>query len=209
MTAGPTQEPMDPVRFISNPSSGKMGFAIARAAEQRGARVTLISGPSSLRDPYDVKVIRIQTAAQMASAVFEHFDHADIIIKSAAVSDYRPKDVTAEKMKKEKDEMVLNLVKNPDILAEIGHRKGDRFLVGFAAETEALEQHATEKLTKKNLDMIVGNIVKGDDSAFGSDENRATLYYRDGTQEALPMMDKEVLAHRLLNRIIERINKDP
>jgi phosphopantothenoylcysteine decarboxylase/phosphopantothenate--cysteine ligase len=207
VTAGPTQEPMDPVRFLSNPSSGKMGFSIAGAAEQRGAQVTLISGPCGLCDPYGVKVIRIQTAAQMATAVFEQFDYADIIIKSAAVCDYRPRDITAEKMKKEKDEMVLNLVRNQDILAEIGQRKGGRFLVGFAAETELLDQHATKKLSKKNLDMIVGNIVKGEDSAFGSDSNRASLYYRDGTQEAFPMMDKEDLAHKLLDRIVERMDK--
>ncbi len=205
VTAGPTQEPMDPVRFLSNPSSGKMGYAIARAAQRRGALVTLISGPTSLQDPSDVKVIRIQTAAQMASAVFEHFEAVDIIVKSAAVSDYRPKESTAEKMKKEKNEMVLNLVRNQDILAEIGQRKGDRFLVGFAAETEALDQNATKKLRKKNLDMIVGNIVKGEDSAFGSDTNRVSLYYRDGNQEALPMMDKEGLANRLLDRIVERM----
>ena len=207
VTAGPTQEPMDPVRFISNPSSGKMGFAIARAAQQRGAQVTLISGPSSLQDPSDVNVIRIQTAAQMASAVFEHLEPVDIVIKSAAVSDYRPRDITVEKMKKKKNAMVLNLVRNQDILAEIGQRKGDRFLVGFAAETEALDQNATKKLHKKNLDMIVGNIVKGQDSALGSDVNRVSLYYRDGTQEVLPMMDKESLAHRLLDRIVERVNK--
>lgn len=207
VTAGPTQEPMDPVRFLSNPSSGKMGYEIARAAQMRGALVTLISGPTSLQDPSDVTVIRIQTAAQMASVVFENFEEMDIIVKSAAVSDYRPRESTAEKMKKGKKEMVLNLVRNNDILAEIGQRKGDRFLVGFAAETEALDQNATKKLSKKNLDMIVGNIVKGEDSAFGSDTNRATLYYRDGTQEALPMMGKESLAHRLLDRIVERSNK--
>lgn len=206
VTAGPTQEPMDPVRFLSNPSSGKMGFAIARAAEHRGAHVTLISGPTSLQDPCNVKVIRIQTAAQLASAAFENFPHADIIIKSAAVSDYRPREVGSEKMKKKKDAMVLNLVRNQDILAEMGQRKGSRFLVGFAAETEALDQHATEKLQIKNLDMIVGNIVKGEDSAFGSDTNKVTLYYRDGTQEALPVMDKEGLAHKLLDRIVQRVD---
>jgi phosphopantothenoylcysteine decarboxylase/phosphopantothenate--cysteine ligase len=206
VTAGPTQEPMDPVRFLSNPSSGKMGFAIARAAEHRGAHVTLISGPTSLQDPCNVKVIRIQTAAQLASAAFENFPHADIIIKSAAVSDYRPREVVSEKMKKKKDEMVLNLVRNQDILAEMGQRKESRFLVGFAAETEALDQHATEKLQIKNLDMIVGNIVKGEDSAFGSDTNKVTLYYRDGTQEALPVMDKEGLAHKLLDRIVQRVD---
>lgn len=206
VTAGPTQEPMDPVRFLSNPSSGKMGFAIARAAEHRGAHVTLISGPTSLQDPCNVKVIRIQTAAQLASAAFENFPHADIIIKSAAVSDYRPREVGSQKMKKKKDAMVLNLVRNQDILAEMGQRKGSRFLVGFAAETEALDQHATEKLQIKNLDMIVGNIVKGEDSAFGSDTNKVTLYYRDGTQEALPVMDKEGLAHKLLDRIVQRVD---
>ena len=205
VTAGPTQEPIDPVRFLSNPSSGKMGYAIARAAQQRGALVTLISGPNSLQDPSDVKVIRIQTAAQMASAVFEHFKEMDIIVKSAAVSDYRPKESAIEKMKKEKNEMVLNLVRNQDILAKIGQQKGDRFLVGFAAETEALDQNATKKLRKKNLDMIVGNIVKGEDSAFGSDTNKVSLYYRDGNQEVLPMMDKESLANRLLDRIVERM----
>ena len=205
VTAGPTQEPMDPVRFLSNPSSGKMGYAIARAAQQRGALVTLISGPVSLQDLPDVKMIRIQTAAQMASFVFEHFEEMDIIVKSAAVSDYRPREISVEKMKKEKNEMVLNLVRNQDILAEIGQRKGDRFLVGFAAETEALDQNASKKLRKKNLDMIVGNIVKGEDSAFGSDTNNVSLYYRDGTQEALPMMDKEGLAHKLLDRIVERM----
>jgi phosphopantothenoylcysteine decarboxylase / phosphopantothenate---cysteine ligase len=205
VTAGPTQEPMDPVRYLSNPSSGKMGFAIARAAQQRGAHVILISGPSSLQDPSGVNVIRVQTAAQMASAVFEHFEQVDVVIKSAAVSDYRPRDIAVEKMKKKKNAMVLNLVRNQDILAEIGKRKGDRFLVGFAAETEALDQNATEKLHKKNLDMIVANIVKGEDSAFGSDANRVSLYYRDGTRESLPMMDKESLAHMLLDRIVERI----
>ena len=208
VTAGPTQEPMDPVRFLSNPSSGKMGFSIAMAAEQRGAQVTLISGPSGLRDPYGVTVIRVQTAAQMASAVFECFEHSDIVIKSAAVSDYRPMDFAVEKMKKEKDAMMLNLVRNSDILAQLGQRKGDRFLVGFAAETEALDRHATRKLTQKNLDMIVGNIVKGDDCAFGSDTNRASLYYRDDTKEELPMLDKDCLARILLDRIVERINKD-
>lgn len=207
VTAGPTQEPMDPVRFLSNPSSGKMGFAIAKAAEQRGAQVTLISGPSSLQDPWGVRVIRVQTAAQMASAVLEGFEHADIIIKSAAVSDYRPRESATEKLKKEKDEMVISLVRNLDILAEIGQRKGNRFLVGFAAETEALDQHATQKLSQKNLDMIVGNIVKGDESAFGSDTNRVSLYYRDGSQETLPMMDKDCLAHKLIDRIVERIIK--
>jgi len=197
---------MDPVRFISNPSSGKMGYAIAGAAEQRGAQVTLVSGPTGIQDPYGVEVIRVQTAEQMADAVFKFVERADIVIKSAAVSDYRPKEMRANKMKKDDQEMLIKLVRNRDILAEIGQQKGKRFLVGFAAETQALDQHATEKLAKKNLDMIVGNIVKGEESAFGSDTNQASLYYSDGTKEALPMLDKERLSHILLDRIVARIN---
>jgi phosphopantothenoylcysteine decarboxylase/phosphopantothenate--cysteine ligase len=206
ITAGPTQEPMDPVRFISNPSSGKMGFAIAAAAEQRGAQVTLVSGPTTLAAPYGVDVIQVQTAQQMAAAVFEHADQAHIVIKAAAVSDYRPEAVSKEKVKKNDPDMLIKLVRNSDILAEIGKKKGERFLVGFAAETENLDQNATDKLSQKNLDMIVGNIVKGVDSAFGSDTNQATFYYRDGSQEKVPRMEKDGLAHLLLDRIVARIN---
>jgi len=206
VTAGPTQEPMDPVRFISNPSSGKMGYAVASAAEQRGAQVTLISGPTSLPNPYGVEVIRVRTAEQMASAVFEAYDRTDILIKAAAVSDYSPRETADEKMKKDASELVLKLDRTTDILAKLGRQKGHRFLVGFAAETEALDQYAIEKLSRKNLDMIVGNIVKGADSTFGSETNRATLYYRNGEKEALPMMDKERLAHLLLDRIVERLD---
>ena len=205
VSAGPTQEPMDPVRFVSNPSSGKMGFAIAAAAEKRGAHVTLISGPSALAAPYGVELIRVQTARQMAEAIFEHADQAHIVIKAAAVSDYRPDDVSKEKVKKSDQDMRIKLVRNPDILAEIGKKKGDRFLVGFAAETENLDQNATDKLSNKNLDMIVGNIVKGVDSAFGSDTNQATFYYQDGSQEKVPRMGKDGLAHLLLDRIVARI----
>jgi len=205
VTAGPTQEPMDPVRFISNPSSGKMGYAIAAAAEQRGGRVTIVSGPTALADPYGVTVIRVQTAQQMADAVFTSADQADIIIKAAAVSDYRPEETSGEKIKKNSQDLLVKLVRTTDILAEIGKHKGDRFLVGFAAETQGLDRHAIEKLSRKNLDMIVGNIVKGAETAFGSDRNQASFYYRDGSQEALPRMDKKGLAHILLDRIVERI----
>jgi phosphopantothenoylcysteine decarboxylase/phosphopantothenate--cysteine ligase len=202
VTAGPTREPIDPVRFISNPSSGKMGFAVARAAEQRGATVTLITGPTSLADPNNITRLNIHTAQEMADAVFEKMEESDIIVKAAAVSDYRPKDQVNQKIKKEKDTLTLSLEKNQDILETLGRRKKNQILVGFAAETENLEEHAKRKLAQKNLDIIVGNLVGQPDSGFGSDTNIVTLFYRDGTKEALPAMEKESVAHALLDRII-------
>jgi phosphopantothenoylcysteine decarboxylase/phosphopantothenate--cysteine ligase len=204
VTSGPTREPVDPVRFISNPSSGKMGFAVARAAEYRGGEVTLITGPTHLPDPNNVKIIRIQTAREMAQAVFDNMEHSDIIIKAAAVSDYRPKDPATQKIKKEKGELVLYLERTQDILKEIGMRKKDQILVGFAAETENLEQHAETKRVEKNLDIIVGNIVGEPSSGFGADTNKVTLFYKDGTQEPLPVMEKDAVAHILLDRILKR-----
>ena len=204
VTSGPTRESVDPVRFISNPSSGKMGLAVARAAEYRGGEVTLITGPTHLPDPNNVKIIRIQTAREMAQAVFENMEHSDIIIKTAAVSDYRPKDPATQKIKKEKGELVLYLERTQDILKEIGMRKKDQILVGFAAETENLEQHAETKRVEKNLDIIVGNIVGEPSSGFGADTNKVTLFYKDGTQEPLPVMEKDAVAHILLDRILKR-----
>jgi phosphopantothenoylcysteine decarboxylase/phosphopantothenate--cysteine ligase len=204
VTSGPTQEPVDPVRFISNPSSGKMGLAVARAAEYRGGEVTLITGPTHLPDPNNVKVIRVQTAREMAQAVFDNVAHSDIIIKTAAVSDYRPKDPATQKIKKEKGKRVLYLERTQDILKEIGRRKKDQILVGFAAETENLEQHAETKRVEKNLDIIVGNIVGEPSSGFGADTNKVTLFYKDGTQEPLPVMEKDAVAHILLDRILKR-----
>jgi len=203
VTAGPTREPIDPVRFISNPSSGKMGFAVARAAEYRGGKVTLITGPTNLLDPNNVAVIRVNTAKEMALAVFENMEHSDIIIKTAAVSDYRPKDHAEQKLKKEKDELVLSLERTQDILKEIGRNKKERILVGFAAETEYLERHAEQKLAEKNLDIIVGNIVGQPDSGFGADTNTVTLFYKDGTKENLPKMTKDDVANILLDRILK------
>ena len=201
VTAGPTHEALDPVRFITNPSSGKMGFAIARAAEHRGACVTLISGPVNLPDPANIKVIRVKTAAEMAQSAFEQMENADIIIKSAAVSDYRPKDVAPQKIKKGDEETILTLVKNQDILKELGRRKTHQFLVGFAAETEELEKNASKKLAEKNLDIIVGNLVNHPGSGFGTDTNQVTLFYRSGIKESLPAMEKEAVAHLLLDKI--------
>ena len=205
VTAGPTREFIDPVRFISNPSSGKMGFAVARAAEQRGGKVILITGPTNLPDPNNVTVVRVGTAREMALAVFEHMEDSEIIIKAAAVSDYRPKEQSGQKIKKEKDELVLSLEKTRDILKEVGRRKKDRILVGFAAETENLEPYAEKKLVEKNLDIIVGNLVGGPSSGFGIDTNKVTLFYRDGTKEAIPEMQKDEVAHILLDRILKKV----
>jgi len=203
VTAGPTREPVDPVRFVSNPSSGKMGFAVARAAEYRGAKVTLVAGPTPLLDPNNVAVIRVNTAKEMAHAVFENVADSDIIIKAAAVSDYRPKDRADQKLKKEKNELVLPLERTQDILKEIGRNKKGRILVGFAAETEHLEKHAEQKLAEKNLDIIVGNIVGHPDSGFNADTNTVTLFYKDGTKENLPKMTKDDVANILLDRVLK------
>jgi phosphopantothenoylcysteine decarboxylase/phosphopantothenate--cysteine ligase len=201
VTAGPTQEPMDPVRFISNPSSGKMGYAIARAAEHRGADVTLVTGPTNLQDPANVRVIRVRTAEEMAFAVFSHLEESSIIIKSAAVSDYRPKKKSFHKIKKECGDLVVEFERTQDILKTIGEKKQRQILVGFAAETQDLEQNAAKKLAEKNVDLIVGNIVGKPGSGFGSDSNKVTFFYRNGTSESLSSMEKDNVAHALLDRI--------
>ena len=205
VTAGPTIEPIDPVRFISNPSSGKMGFAVARAAAHRGAEVTLISGPTHLADPMNVTTIRVRTAAEMAHIVFQQMENADVIIKSAAVSDYGPKESKAHKIKKGKNELVLRLQQNIDILKTLGQKKKHQILVGFAAETKDLTKNATQKLAEKNLDIIAGNLVGSSDSGFESDTNTVTLFFKDGTRESLPTMDKLEVAHILLDRIVARV----
>ena len=202
VTAGPTREPIDPVRFISNPSTGKMGYAIARAAEHRGAEVTLVTGPTALEDPPGVTVIRIETAREMAQAVFERMDTADIIIKSAAVSDYRPAETAPHKIKKNAERMTLTLERNTDILFELGRRKKNQVLVGFAAETQSLVENARAKLAAKNLDMIVGNLVNQPGTGFGTDTNRVTFFFRDGAREELAEMDKGLVAHTLLDRVL-------
>ncbi len=203
ITAGPTQEAIDPVRFISNPSSGKMGWAIARAAEMRGADVTLIAGPTSLADPLNVQVIKVKTALEMQQAVETHFERADIVIKAAAVSDYRPTDPHHQKIKKDHEEMTLTLRKNPDILKELGRKKGDRILVGFAAETEALKKNAGLKLARKNLDLIVGNLIGPKDSGFNADTNRVIFIHKDGSIETPPKLSKQAIAHLLLDCILK------
>ncbi len=205
VTAGPTREHFDPVRFISNPSSGKMGYAIARAAEHRGGHVTLVSGPVTIPPPLNVSVVRVLSAQEMARAVFDRMEQSDMIIKTAAVSDYRPKEQATHKIKKGEKEKTLALQKNPDILKELGRRKRKQVLVGFAAETQELEKNAGKKLAEKNLDMIVGNLLTQPESGFGTDTNQVTLFYRDGSKEPLDVMEKDAVAHLLLDRIIERI----
>ena len=207
VTAGPTREAIDPVRFISNPSTGKMGFAVARAAQLRGAQVTLVTGPSPLPDPPNLTTVRIETAEEMAAAVLDHFDKVDIVVKTAAVSDYRPEKKVPKKIKKNQDEMALRMVKTPDILKMLGSRKAGQILVGFAAETDDLRQNAQTKLRNKNLDMIVGNIIGAKDAGFASDNNTVNLFFPDGTVEKLPVMTKLDVAHTLLDRIFQILGK--
>ena len=202
VTAGPTREAIDPVRYISNPSTGKMGFAFAKAAERRGAKVTLISGPTHLPDPLNVDVVHVQNANEMAKAVFARLDQTQVVIKTAAVCDYRPALTATQKIKKSDDPMMLKLVRNSDILKEIGSRKKDQIVVGFAAETQDLSKNATIKLKEKRLDMIVGNLIGPEDSGFKADTNRVTLYYKDGRSESLPVMNKLAVADGILDRIL-------
>ena len=201
VTAGPTEESIDPVRFLSNHSSGKMGFALARAARRRGAEVTLISGPTALSVPPQIKYIAVRSAAQMREAVLNHLESASILIMAAAVSDYRPKQRAPEKIKKSKLETVLELELNPDILAEAGKKKNSRIMVGFAAETENLLQNTREKLEEKNLDLIVANDVTLPGAGFKADTNIVKIMDRSGKVEELPLMTKEDLADCILDRI--------
>jgi len=201
ITAGPTREEIDPVRYISNYSSGKMGYAIAEAAQQRGARVVLVSGPTNLRVPVGVQCVPVCSAAEMRAAVLDHYAEADIVIKAAAVADYCVAERAHQKMKKQDDDLTLKLKKNPDILAELGEKKGDHILVGFAAETERLLAHAAEKLQKKNLDLIVANDVTRPGAGFDADTNIVRLLHADGKVEELELMSKYKVAKQLLNRL--------
>jgi phosphopantothenoylcysteine decarboxylase/phosphopantothenate--cysteine ligase len=202
VTAGPTREAIDPVRFISNPSSGKMGYALARAAEMRGAQVTLISGPSSLPVPNNVAFISVTTADQMYDAVFEHVAQNDIVIKSAAVADYKPSRATAHKIKKSEGRETLELDRTRDILQSLTRAGNHQILVGFAAETQNLDEFARKKLASKQLDMIVGNLIGSSQTGFQADTNQANLYFKDGSKIGLEMMPKADMAHIILDHII-------
>jgi phosphopantothenoylcysteine decarboxylase/phosphopantothenate--cysteine ligase len=203
VTAGPTQEHIDPVRFISNPSSGKMGYAIARALRHRGAQVVLISGPTTLEVPRGVQAVQVRSAQEMAAAVDAHFAAAQVIIKSAAVADYRPTVVSMHKVKKRESAKSLDLERTTDILAGLGKKKGTRLLVGFAAETQDLLANARDKLGRKNLDMIVANDVSSVDTGFASDMNKATILIRGGAAIDVPAMSKQDLADRILDCIAD------
>ncbi len=203
ITAGPTREPIDPVRYISNRSSGKMGYAIAEAAAARGAEVVLISGPVSLAQPQGVRRVSIQTAQEMHDRVFEELEAASIVVKCAAVSDFRLKEVPARKIKKTAARMSLELDPTPDILAELGLKKGDRLLIGFAAETENLRQEAARKLEAKNCDMLVANLVGLEDTGFESDDNEVLLSLRGGEFIEIPKASKRQVAGRILDQVLK------
>ncbi|MEW6172170.1 MAG: bifunctional phosphopantothenoylcysteine decarboxylase/phosphopantothenate--cysteine ligase CoaBC [Bacillota bacterium] len=208
VTAGPTREHLDPVRYITNRSSGKMGYAIARAARDRGARVVLVSGPTSLEKPAGISCIDINTALEMREAVLSHFDASDVVIMCAAVSDYRPADLSTHKIKKGNAELTVKFTLNPDILVELGSHKRQQILVGFAAETEKVLDHARTKLQAKNLDLIVANDIGRKGAGFESDTNVVGLVFRDGRFIELPMMDKFLVAHRLLDVILDLRQND-
>lgn len=203
VTAGPTREALDPVRYLTNHSSGKMGYAIARQAASRGADVVLISGPSNQTVPGGVQFVPVTSAQDMFAAVQRHYVDADAVIKAAAVADYRPKTVAAQKIKKTDGDFVLELERNPDILAWLGAHKTGQILVGFAAETNDVQQNALGKLQRKHLDFIAANDVTDPDSGFGKDTNRLTLYGADGSVTVLPVLSKEAAADRLLDQVLQ------
>ena len=208
VTAGPTRENIDPVRYLSNYSSGKMGYAVARAASERGADVVLISGPVEIECPEGVQLIRTTTADEMHEAVLSSFENCDVLVMAAAVADYRPAEVSEFKIKKTDDDMVMRLVKNPDILKKLGTMKGSKTLIGFSAETDNLMENAAKKLEAKNLDMIVANDVTLEGAGFGTDTNIIKIIRRDGSITDLPLMSKLEAAHRILDEFCDMVAKD-
>lgn len=204
VTAGPTIASIDPVRYITNRSSGKMGYAIAEEARDRGAEVTLISGATSLKAPFGVKLINVKTNAEMLDNVLENFNDQDIIIKAAAVADYKPKQYSEKKIKKAADEFELTLTKDSDILKKLGELKKHQVLVGFAAESNDLLQNAEKKLKNKNLDYIVANDITASDTGFASDDNKVTILNRDGRTISLEKMSKRQVARKLFDLINEK-----
>lgn len=202
VTAGPTREPIDPVRYISNHSTGKMGYAIAEKAAKRGAKVYLISGPTYLSPPNGIKVISVMSAKDMYGKIMEYFNEADIVIKSAAVADYAPAEISSQKIKKRDDELSIKLAKNPDILYELGKIKGDKILVGFAMETQNLVENAKEKVRKKNLDFIVANDLMTEGAGFAHDTNIVKIIDKNGDIEDLPKMTKLELADVIIDKVL-------
>jgi phosphopantothenoylcysteine decarboxylase/phosphopantothenate--cysteine ligase len=203
ITAGPTQEPLDPVRFISNRSSGKMGYALAESAAQRGAQVILVSGPVQLAQPHGVRVVHVRTALEMHDAVIEHLSEASIIVKAAAVADYHLAHVSPHKIKKTAMRMSLDLDPTLDILAELGRKKGDRLLIGFAAETQNLIESARQKMESKNCDMVVANLVNQEATGFEADENEVVLVLSTGETIPLSRAPKREIADRIFDQVLK------
>lgn len=208
VTAGPTIEPLDPVRYITNHSSGKMGYAIAREAASRGAETILISGPTSIPEPKGVKVIKIDTTQNMLDAIGEYFDTCDILIKAAAPSDFKPEKVSTTKIKKmpgDNSGMTVKFDKNPDIAAYYGQKKTNQIIIGFAAETDNILEYASRKLKEKNLDFIVANDVTMEGAGFKGDTNIATIIENNGQQTQYSLMSKDQLSKEILNKAMEII----
>ena len=204
VTAGPTIAPIDPVRYITNRSSGKMGYAIAKEARNRGAEVTLISGPTSLEAPEGINVVRIATNEEMRKAVLDRFDSADIVVKAAAVADYKPKNYSTQKIKKAQNDFALELTRDNDILKELGSLKNKQILVGFAAESQNLKENALSKLEKKNLDYVVANDITSSDTGFASEDNKVIILSKDKEEINLDKMSKEKIAENLFDIILKK-----
>lgn len=203
VTAGPTRANLDPVRFLTNKSTGKMGYAIAEEARDRGAEVILVSGPTNIKPPLGVRVINVETNEEMLNSVKSEFDSCDIVVKSAAVSDYKPKFYSDKKIKKGPDNLNMEFVRDNDILKELGTLKKDQILVGFAAESNDVIENAHIKLKKKNLDYIVANDITESDAGFGTDTNRVTIINRDGKEISLDNMSKRLVGYELFNMILD------
>ncbi len=206
ITAGPTCEDLDPVRYLTNRSSGKMGYAVGGAAARRGAKVTLVSGPVNLETPAGVERVSVRTAEEMRRAVIAHLPESTVAIFAAAVADYRPSEAHAEKIKRNKEPLMIHFEPTPDILAEAAKLKGDRLIVGFAAETDHVAENARKKLTAKNADLIVANDVTAEGAGFDHDTNIVTLFSRDGRDLALPKLNKSDVAQRILDEVLRLKN---
>lgn len=203
VTAGATREALDPVRFWTNHSTGKMGYEIAKAARNRGAEVVLVTGKTDIPKPFDIEVIEVSSAVDMYNAVLERYSEMDYVVKAAAVADYRPKNTFTEKFKKTDGDFTVEMMRNPDIAYELGKLKTNQILVGFAAETENIEANALKKLEKKNLDFIVANNVKAEDAGFGADTNIITIYGKDGSCIKLDKDSKENLSYKIWDAVLD------
>lgn len=207
VTAGPTREPIDPVRFISNRSSGKMGYAIAEAALEAGHDVTLISGPATMTPPAKARVVKIATSDELHDAVHDHVRDCDVLIMCAAVSDYKPVRVASQKLEKHMEGFSLRLIPTRDILSSLGHENRSYLLVGFAAETHDLEDSAQKKLLRKNCDLMVANDVSGSDSGMESDENEVTIFSRSDEPKHIARAPKKIIARKILKIVFEMREK--